>query len=72
MQWPYRLELFTLRMWQEQLDAEQSEWRGEIKNTRTGEVRYFRSAASLYDALQHLLSADSETITGDGVADDDL
>ena len=34
--------LFTLRLWQEPLGNGQSEWRGEIKNLTTGEVRYFR------------------------------
>ena len=33
--------LFTLRFWQEALDDTRSEWRGEVKNLSTGEVRYF-------------------------------
>ncbi len=39
--------LFTLRLWQEQLDAERSEWRGEIKNLATAETRYFRTWAEI-------------------------
>ncbi len=35
--------LFTLRLWQEPLDDTRSEWRGEIKNLSTDEVRYFRT-----------------------------
>lgn len=35
--------LFTLRLWQEALGNERCEWRGEIKNLSTGEVRYFRT-----------------------------
>ena len=34
--------ILTLRLWQESLGNEQSEWRGEVKNLTTGEVRYFR------------------------------
>ena len=34
--------IFTLRLWQEPLDHDRSEWRGEVKNLSTGEVRYFR------------------------------
>ena len=35
--------LFTLRFWQETLDDTRSEWRGEVKNLSTAEVRYFRT-----------------------------
>ncbi len=34
--------IFTLRLWLEPLDHLQSEWRGELKNLSTGEVRYIR------------------------------
>ena len=34
--------ILTLRLWHEPLGNDQSEWRGEIKNLSTGEVRYFR------------------------------
>ena len=34
--------IFTLRLWQEPLGDGRSEWRGEIKNLSTGEVRYVR------------------------------
>ena len=51
----YRLHLFTLRVWLEPLDQAASEWRGEVKNTSTGEVRYFRNTRTLYDSLLVLL-----------------
>jgi len=34
--------LFTLRIWHEPLGDALSEWRGEIKNLSTEEIRYFR------------------------------
>ena len=52
----YCLHLFLVRLWRERLDQERFEWRGQVKNTSTGEVRYFRNAASLYDALLVLLN----------------
>ena len=35
--------IFTLRLWQEALGNDRSEWRGELKNLSTEEVRYFRT-----------------------------
>ena len=52
----YRLHLFSVRLWREQVDHERSEWRGQVKNASTGDVRYFRNAVSLYDALLVLLN----------------
>ena len=34
--------IFTLRLWHEPLSKDKGEWRGEVKNITTGEVRYFR------------------------------
>jgi hypothetical protein len=53
---PYRLQLFTLRLWLEVLDKEQVEWRGELKNTSTGEARYFRDGATLLSLLAAMLA----------------
>ena len=58
--YPYQLHLFTLRVWREQIDQNAYEWRGEVKNTLTGEIRYFRNAASLYDSLLALLEPQFE------------
>ena len=35
--------IFTLRLWHEPLGNAEGEWRGEVKNISTGEVRYFRT-----------------------------
>lgn len=39
--------LFTIRLWREDLDANESEWRGKVVHTRTGEARYFRDWITL-------------------------
>lgn len=35
--------VFTVRLWQEPLTDDESEWRGTIKNLSTSEVRHFRT-----------------------------
>ena len=52
---PYQLHLLTLRLWQEVLDEEKWEWRGEVKNTNTGELRYFRDWQVLVDLLPYIV-----------------
>jgi hypothetical protein len=44
--------LFTLRLWREDLGAEQSEWRGKIVHVRSGETRYVRDWATLLAFIQ--------------------
>jgi hypothetical protein len=63
---PYRLQLFTLRLWQEVLDSEEWEWRGEVKNTSTGELRYFRE----WHALVHLLPTLLAELPGSEIPDE--
>lgn len=43
--------LFTLRLWTEEVAADQREWRGRLYDTTTGEVRYFREWAALIPLL---------------------
>jgi hypothetical protein len=57
-----RSHLFTIRVWQEQIGAEQTEWRGKVQVFPRREVRYFRDWAALAPLLLTLL-AESE---GDG------
>jgi hypothetical protein len=38
---PARTQLFTVRMWLEDLGAGQAEWRGELHHVVSGETRYF-------------------------------
>lgn len=52
--------LFTLRLWQESLDNERSEWRGEIKNLTTQETRYFRMWEEIAAFIPLMLANDEE------------
>jgi hypothetical protein len=48
--------MMTLRLWQEVIEPQQSEWRGEIKNLATGEVRYFRGWGEIAEIVANMLS----------------
>jgi len=52
---PSPTHLFTVRVWREDLGAGQTEWRGEIHDVVSGEVRYFRDWPTLIALLQALL-----------------
>lgn len=43
--------IFTLRLWREGLGPDRCEWRGEVKNVQTGEVRYFRRWEEIADLV---------------------
>lgn len=61
-----RSHLFTIRVWQEDLGAEQCEWRGKVQRVIGGDVRYFRDWASLAPLLLAMLSeaeSESEAVT---------
>ena len=48
--------LFTVRVWQEEIDRDQTEWRGKVQLLTSGDVRYFRHWAALVPLLVTLLS----------------
>jgi hypothetical protein len=50
-------QLFTVRVWREELGAGQTEWRGEVHDVVSGERRYFRDWLALTASLQALLQA---------------
>jgi hypothetical protein len=52
--------IFVLYLWREQLDRKQVEWRGRIVRIPTGEVRFFRDSATLYQALLMMLPDDQD------------
>ena len=56
---PYQLHYFTLRLWLEELGDEQVEWRGEVKNSKTGEIRYFRQGPMLLQLITTMLAEES-------------
>jgi hypothetical protein len=48
-------QLFTLRIWYEDLGGNQREVRGKIQDVKSGKIGYFRDWYSLVEALQALL-----------------
>jgi hypothetical protein len=47
--------IFTLRLWHEPLSKDKGEWRGEVKNIATGEVRYFRRWEEIAELVPDML-----------------
>jgi hypothetical protein len=48
-------QLFTLRVWQEELSAERTEWRGQLRHVASGQTHYFRDWQALTTLLPMLL-----------------
>lgn len=42
-----RSQLFTLRLWLEDLGAGQTDWRGKVQHVNSGETLYFRDWETL-------------------------
>ncbi len=57
-----RSHLFTLRVWEEEIEPDQTEWRGKIQLLSSGEVRYFREWIAVVPLLLTML-AESEQDT---------
>jgi hypothetical protein len=56
---PYRhprSHLFTVRVWQEEVGRDRSEWRGKVQLITDGSVRYFRGWEGLVPLLVAMLS----------------
>lgn len=53
--------LFTLRLWQEEIDAGQDEWRGKVQALPEGEAYYFRGWQGLIGRLDVLLASGMST-----------
>jgi len=51
-----RSHLFTVRVWQETVDNDQTEWRGKVHLITTRNVRYFRGWEGLGPLLVTMLS----------------
>lgn len=51
--------LFTVRVWEEEIGSDQTEWRGKVQLLTSKEVRYFREWAALVPLLLTML-AESE------------
>ncbi len=55
-----RSELFSVRVWREDLGNGRFEWRGKVQHVTSGEVRYFRDWPALIACLQEMLGDDSD------------
>ncbi len=52
---PRASHLFTVRLWLEEVEHERTEWRGQLYDVSSGEVRYFRDWPMLITLLLALL-----------------
>lgn len=52
----HRSHLFTVRVWQEEIGADKTEWRGKVQLVTSGEVCYFREWEALAPLLATMLS----------------
>jgi hypothetical protein len=48
--------LFTVRVWEQEVDSGQIEWWGRVQLMTTGETRYFRSWGALFTFLPAMLA----------------
>lgn len=51
-----RSYLFTVRVWEEEVELDTTEWRGKVQLVTSGEVRYFREWTALVPLLQTMLA----------------
>jgi hypothetical protein len=55
-------QLFTLRVWSEEVGEAQTEWRGRVQHVATGETRYFRTWEALVQFLTDQLGAVAQNL----------
>ena len=60
----HRSQLFTVRLWLEELGNGEVEWRGRVQHVTSGQWRYFREWPALVAALQEMLAAREEDTGG--------
>ena len=60
---PKMTRLFTLRLWQEEANAGQTEWRGKVQALPEGEAYYFRDWLGLIGRLETMLNTERVEIT---------
>ncbi len=57
-------QLFTVRVWQEDLGQGRCEWRGKVRHVTSGEVRYFRDWPMLIAHMQEMLGGNPKAAQG--------
>jgi hypothetical protein len=55
-------QLFTLRVWNEEVGDAKTEWRGRVQHVATGETRYFRTWEALVQFLTEQLGTVAENL----------
>lgn len=55
---------FTLRLWEEDVGAEQPVWRGRVQDLASGEVRYFQGWEALVEQLVEFMRQEGEASNG--------
>jgi hypothetical protein len=58
---PRQSELFTVRLWPEELGAGQIEWRGKVQHALSGRTGYFREWSALIAFLTQVLAPERAT-----------
>lgn len=53
----HQSDLFTVRLWQEEMDEGRREWRGKVQHVRSGEAYYFCEWEVLITALLQMLAS---------------
>ncbi|TAH53652.1 MAG: hypothetical protein EYC68_02600 [Chloroflexota bacterium] len=56
----HRSQLFTVRVWLEDLGNGQSEWRSRVQHIPSGEIRYLNEWSMLLAFILEMLSGDSQ------------
>ncbi len=51
----YQSQLFTLRLWWEELGEDETQWRGQLLHVTSGQVRHFSDWSTLIPLLFALL-----------------
>lgn len=59
-----RSQLFTVRLWAEELGDGQVEWRGQVQHVLSGDTGYFRE----WEALLEFLLATVSKVAGEDVS----
>lgn len=57
---PHRSELFTVRLWPEDLGEDRIEWRGRVQHALSGQTGYFREWSGLVAFLAQTLAPGEE------------
>lgn len=55
-----RSQMFVVRVWTEQIDETQTEYRGQVQHVLSGEIRHFRDWQTLNSFLANRMEEEQE------------